>query len=232
MSIPSDPRASSGAARDELDALTREACAGDKAALARLHARLTPGLTAHFARRLRADAATSDEADELAQRAWIACWEALQAGKYDPGKARLSTFLYAVAQVVWMRSQRERGRSKGEGLETGDAAPAAGALPADACQLAALVQLVRQVVQGEAGGLSDTDRATLRAVAEDLTNRELASRLGVSASTAHARRLTALESLRAFLASKGIFGHERGGDRNPRTEDAGRARGEAGAKKR
>lgn len=182
-----------------LDELSRAALTGSDQAIAALHARLTPGLTRHFVRKLGAGAVHSDSADELAQRTWIAFWEALRAGRYDPARARLTTFLYAVAHITWLRDRREAGRTPPPGLASLDHAD--GQSPHDAAELAASIDLVRTLIGGRVAGvgLSEDDRATLRAIADGRTDRELAHLLGVSPSTAHARKRAALARLAELL---------------------------------
>jgi len=187
-------------------ALSRAAIGGDSAALARLHARLTPGLSRHFARKLGpGEPRASDEADELTHRTWIAFWEALRDRKYDPAKARLTTFLYAVSHIVWMRRGREVGRAPNDGRAVSDATADRAAGPADAAEIAGTLDLLRGVVAGIEGPdeFSEADRQALRGVAADRTDRELAEEMGVSPSTAHSRKKSALDRLAGFLRKRG-----------------------------
>ena len=187
----------SGDARRELDELSRLAAGGDEQALARLHARLSPGLHKHFERKVGANA---EAADELVQRTWIALWQALQAGKYDASKARLTTFVYAVSQIVWLRWMRERGADAAVlGEWVGEAG---GAEPGRAAQLAAEVEAVRRALEGDE--LTVGGRAVLGGVAAGRTDRELAAEMRVSPSTAHERKRSALEKLARLL--KGFAG--------------------------
>lgn len=204
-----------------LDACSRRALSGDSAALTELHHRLTPGLIRHFKRKLTGgntgfasgsgiDAAREDLADELAQLTWITFWRAMEGGKYDPSKARLSTFLYAVAANIWLRHCRSVGRSHREqsveGIEAfgENDAPA----PMEEAASAAILELLRSLMtSGEPrAGLSDDDRAVLRSIATGRSDRELASELQVAPSTAHARKKHVLQKVREYLGLKGYDG--------------------------
>lgn len=192
---------------------------------ATLHARLSPGLQRHFQRKLARQTSTNinprhtaDRADELTQRTWIAFWEALRKGKYDPAKSGLSTFLYAVSHIVWMRFHRELSRASfTSGFElhesTNAAHPSHAAQDATiAGELAEQVSAVRSLLSASPGSppadmepLSVEDRHLLRAISQGRTDRELAAELGTSASTAHARKKAALARLGRVLARLGLL---------------------------
>lgn len=251
---------SEDAARAELDECSRRAAAGDADALARLDQRLRPGLERHFQRKLsqfgfsnsgaqaaggtsesvRAPASSksgvsiSDTADELAQQTWIVFWKALSEGRYDSSRARLSTYLYAIAANIWLRYVRTATRNlreqsldwiedaaadRGAGREGSDLARggsnAPSGLPGTGSESAAhvlgeaeLLDVVRLVVGGDepAAGLTADEREVLRAIADGRSDRELATALGIAPSTAHVRKRTAMDKLRRFLASKGFSG--------------------------
>ncbi len=225
-----EPGQSHATVPDDLPALCEGVINDEPGALDRLHARLTPGLIRHFARKLgdRADAA-----DELTQQTWIAFWQALTRGKYDPAKGRPSTFLYAVSANIWLRHLRAvgrarpeqrlddrfqgaTGRSGGSGVGSSNAASSGGAGqglvgvdavddPAGLSIEAAAIDLVRRVLRAEepGTGLSEEERTILRAISQGRTDRELAAELNVAPSTAHARKRIATEKLRVFLRSRG-----------------------------
>jgi len=190
-------------AADRLDALSRRVVAGEEAALGELHDALTPGLTRHFARKLGGGRGLIDQAEELAQLTWVQVWALLQQGKYDPSRARLTTYVYAVAAVVWMRWGRERERQQRRaGVAIGGEEIAAGEMGADdAATLAAQIERVREALAGQGGGFTPVERDALRAIAEGGTDRELAARLGVAASTANERRKTLLARLAKWLGN-------------------------------
>ncbi len=189
-----------------LDELSRAALAGSEPALAQLHARLTPGLIRHFTRKLGAGAGpASDVAEELAHRTWISLWETIRDGKYDPTKARLTTFLYAVSNMIWMRHRRERQRSSPDSAPGLEPASEPENSPDAAAGLAVELERVREILSGRLStNLTESDRQVLRGIADGKTDRELAEQLGVSASTAHGRKKSALERLSEALRGRGI----------------------------
>ncbi len=178
-----------------------------------LHTRLTPGLRRHFERRLSgtqgaAVPGTGELADELVQRTWILLWDSVVKGKYDPAKSRLTTFLYAASSLIWVRFLGER-KDRAQLDEKYHAIQAPGEAsedPGTAADLAAILDELRRVLSGEVGEgtISPQDRETLRALAQGRTDRELAMDQKVSPSTAHARKKTALDRVRAFLQGRGF----------------------------
>lgn len=178
----------------------------------------------------------TDAADELAQQTWIVFWKALSEGRYDPSRARLSTYLYAIAANIWLRymrtatrnlreqsldwiedaaADRASGRDNHESARVGGTdsrSGLAGAAGSDSAALALSeaeqLDAVRRVVAGDepAAGLTPDERDVLRAIADGRSDRELATSLGIAPSTAHVRKRSAMDKLRAFLASKGFSG--------------------------
>jgi len=167
-----------------------------------LHRALSPGLTRHLAKALKEPAdPPSDRVQELAQRTWIAFWQALRDGKYDPAKASLSTYLYAISHTMRLRLAREEGRqSRHDSTSDLDQSAEPSPEPADLLELAAHIDRVRSLLSGQHGDLSPEERAALRGIGEEQTDRELARRLGISPSTAHARKKTALQRLADLLS--------------------------------
>src|SRR5690606_14994005 len=92
------------------------AAGGDRAAFELVHQRLGGG-----GRRLVLErtGGRADVAEELAQRTWVGVWQSINAGKYDPARAAISTFVYAVASKVWLQHLRGSARATGsvEALE-------------------------------------------------------------------------------------------------------------------
>ncbi len=185
-----------------LSDLACEAARGDRAAVETLHRRLDPGLRRLF---LGRTGGREELAEDLAQRAWSACWRAVAAGKYDPSRAAFSTYLYAIASRVWLEHLRRAGRGQPAELTEYEADLLA-ADPAAAARLAEAVELVRECLRGEGGDLSEDDRWILRESAMGASDRDLARRLGVAPSTVNARKRQALERLRRFLATRGHRG--------------------------
>lgn len=165
------------------------------------HARLAPGLRRLFIDRT---AGRQDLAEELAQRAWALAWRALAAGKYDPARAAFSTFVYAIAQNVWLQHLRSSGQKQNNLTPLADDPSTSTLLPEDTAKLAEVVHLLRRVLRGELPAqLSEEERWIVRAIADGETDRGLAAKLRLSPSTANARKNSAFDKLRRFLASKG-----------------------------
>lgn len=138
-----------------------------------------------------------DIADDLSQRTWAVVWDAVQGGRYDPARAAMTTFVYAVAQNIWRQWVRESGRKPG--LKAGN--DVTEDHPGSTLAEAELIERVRDCLHGghRAGGLNEEDAEILRMIARGEGDRGLAERLGVAASTANARKRGAMERLRAYL---------------------------------
>ena len=154
-----------------------------------------------------------DLADDLAQRTWMNVWRAVSAGKFDPTRAAFSTFVYAVATNVWRQYLRDSTREKnrdlaaaaGEGLRASNPTglkPVAEAGD-EAAALAEVLDALRKTMSGGDGAFSEDERWVLRCVADGASDRELAKRLGISASTANDRKQGVFRKLRAFLGAMG-----------------------------
>ncbi|MBX3407486.1 MAG: sigma-70 family RNA polymerase sigma factor [Phycisphaeraceae bacterium] len=186
--------------------LVARAVAGDESAFEALHRRIGPGLRRMLAQRLPngADA----EIDDLSQRVWIAIWQALRSGAYQPERAAFTTFAYAIAYRTFLYHARQNAvhRSRMADFDFGDAAAGPqGQSPESAQHLAALLETLRGVLRGEsAEPMSSDDRAMLRAIAEGESDRSLAARLALSPSTANARKQAALGKVRRLLARLGF----------------------------
>lgn len=141
-----------------------------------------------------------DVADDLSQRVWKGVFEALKDRRYDPSRSALSTFIYAVMQNV----HREFARGESRQMARTDAAvhlhvEPTEADPASLMDEAESIDRVRAALAGTLTGLEPTDAEVLRLLALGATDRELARKLNVSPSTAHARKRVALDRLRAAL---------------------------------
>lgn len=166
------------------------------------HDRLSPGLRRFF---LERTSGNDELADELSQRSWTLAWRATSERRYDPARAAYSTFVYAIANNVWLQHLRQLKR-KSSGTQTlGDLE--AIATPADATDTLdhlEIIDVLRRVLRGEElSALSDQERWILTSVAQGETDRGLAAKLRVSASTANARKKTVFDKLRRFLAALG-----------------------------
>jgi RNA polymerase sigma-70 factor (ECF subfamily) len=182
------------------------ACAlGDRAAFDRLHARFSRGLLAFFTKRGASHAA---DAEELAQRAWMGVWSALSAGRYDPERAAISTFIYAVASKTWLQHLRQQGGfgSDNAGLDESMeelAADAEGTIDevAAAEQLEAVRKFLRE--RGNDEALSDDEHQIIVAAAGGASDRELAARFSLAPSTVNAKKQAGWGKVRRFLARLG-----------------------------
>lgn len=201
----SQPEAAETPRRDSsLQHLTLRAAGGDEGAFAALHQRLGGGLFRLFMERT---GGRSELADDFSQKTWVAVWQALIAGKYDPGRAAISTFIYAVGYRVWLQHMRTTGRANAHiaAAAAGMGTLAASADPANESKLAEMIESVRGCLRAgdHACGLSDEERWILRSASTGVTDRELAQRLGIAASTANARKQAAYDKLRRYLEKQG-----------------------------
>ena len=206
-------------AGDPLAQLANRARSGDQSAFEELLHRFDPGLKRIL---LRRSGGQSELSEELAQRTWIAVWEALREKRYDPRKSAISTFIYAVAHKLWLQHLRRTGRaplSDGVlGASLSDPSGAAGN-PAALLHAAEMLDAMRaclhatgapfsltaeerQVVIGLSGG--DSFSYVDGKLKGGESERALAEELGVAASTVHARKQLAYRKLRRCLSAKGF----------------------------
>jgi len=197
----------------ELLALSRAAAVGDHNALSRLHARFAPGLHRLFLKRTRG---REDLSDDLAQRAWTLVWESIQRGRYDPDRATMSTFVYAVANNVWLQHLRKAGRSIELNVVPEEGPDFSSPHEEDAGN-AELLQALRDAVGGllvagsgsdvsgkaTGAGLSDEERTIVRMTAAGLSDRGVAAQLGLAPSTVNVKKRGAFEKIKRFLAARG-----------------------------
>lgn len=174
------------------------AARGDREAFEIIHHRLNPGLRRLMAKR------TSDQTliDELVQRTWSGVWEAFSEGRYDPARAAVSTFVYAVASHVWLRHLRTLKKPDSTSPEEISAGRAEG--PHDAASLSEALEVVRKALDGRLSDLSEQERWVVRLAAEGATDRTIAERLRISPSTANQCKQSALSKLRRVLARLGF----------------------------
>lgn len=181
------------------------------------HARLAGWVRARFATRLAM--AHQHLIDDLAQRTWVAVWQALDSGTYDPSRSALSTFIYAVSENIWRQHAKTASReaARGQGRLDADAdLPGLTVEPAQAVQLAEGLELVRACLGGAgvgagAGGaaLTPDEVQMLQLLSRGVTDRALAEHLKIAPSTAHARKRAALDKVRKALESR-VAGPEKG----------------------
>ncbi len=205
-------------ARD--DALTRLALAaakGDQAAYRELDERLRPALTRMYVARVGANRELSED---LAQRAMVGVWEALNSGRFDPTRASIATYGYAVAHRVWLVHARKISRMRSMGDQDANEEDTSGAGERDP-DMSALLEAIRDCIAGRTSAvdqLNEEDRWLLVAIGRGVTDRELAKRLGIAPSSAHGRKRSALAALSRALVGMGFSGQppsqdaaERGG---------------------
>lgn len=77
-----------------------------------------------------------------------------------------------------------------------------------AAHLAGAIEAVRGVLSGGEAELGDEERDVLRSIAAGESDRSIAKRLGLAASTVNVRKQSALSKLRRILARKGFRGEE------------------------
>lgn len=192
-------------ADESLRRLSAAARRGDENAYHAIHARLDAGLRRFLMKRTRDDA---ELAEELAQRSWVALWEALRDGRYDPERSALTTFLYGVGYKQYLQHLR---RTRGALRLVNDLDAQAEELfaqsddPAEFVRACELLDAVRDCLRegGGAADLSPDERQILAAVAAGQSERQLAAKLGVAPSTINSRKQLAFQKLHVFLQRLG-----------------------------
>lgn len=206
------PESSDGAPRPAArdDALTRLALAaakGDQGAYQELDSRLRPALTRMYVARVGANRELSED---LAQRAMVGVWEALNSGRFDPTRASIATYAYAVAHRVWLVHARKTSRMRAMGdQDANEEDPGGDGAGERDPDMSALLEAIRDCLAGRASAmdaLSEEDRWLLVAIGRGVTDRELAKRLGIAPSSAHGRKRSALAALSRALAEMGFSG--------------------------
>ncbi len=182
---------------DLTDAAARVA-RGDRVAFEMIHRRLDPGLRRLLSKR------TPDATliDDLLQRTWSGVWEACAAGRYDPSRSAISTFVYAVASNTWLRHLR--GVKKTDPASPDELTKLSDPESADAASLAEALDLVRRALDGRFADLNEQERWILRMSSEGAGDRTIATRLGISPSTANQAKQSAFGKLRRILARVGV----------------------------
>ena len=193
-----------------LESLARQAAAGDRDAFDQIHTRLVGGVRQLFLKRL---GRRQDLAEDLVQRSFLAAWQAISTGRYDPTRSAPSTFIYAISLKIWLQHLRAHGRrSRHEGADEQTLADATG--EPDATQapvMGELLQTVRDALAGDQADLTPQERDILRLVGEGYSDRDLAKRLGMAPSTANAKKNAAFDKLRRILGARGF--REEAGER-------------------
>jgi len=188
-----------------LEELAARAANGNDAAFEELHRRLGGGLRRFLQRRLGAN---HDAVEDVGQAAWVEVWQSLRAGRYDASRARISTFVYAVAYKLLLRHYRtfaRAGTTLGNPLSHADAV--AGDADFDAAlHTSELLEALAACLRSEGGpnSLTADERRVVLGSAERQSERDLARILGIAPSTVHARKESAYAKLRKCLRTKGF----------------------------
>lgn len=161
---------------------------GDRRALQRLIARHGGALTQVATRYL----GTSEDADEVVQDVFLRAWR--RADRYDPSKARVSTWLYRIAVNLCIDRHRKRAFWRFVGLED-DATEVADAQPTAFDRLDAGQRLAQ--MRTAIGDLPNRQRMAilLKAVAE-LDTAQIAEAMGISAGAVEQLLVRARKALR------------------------------------
>ncbi|MBI5865696.1 MAG: sigma-70 family RNA polymerase sigma factor [Planctomycetes bacterium] len=203
--MPAHVPGRNGDAAESLRRLCASVAAGDDRAYQQLHARLDGALRRFLLRRTHNDI---DRAEEIAQRTWIAAWDALRGGRFDPQRAAFTTFLYGIAYKLVLQDLRKAGRR--QVTDSVDAFAeqlfAEQDDPASFVHACELIDAVRSCLEptDRDGEFTSDERELLAAVAEGQSERQMAARLGVSPSTVNARKQQAFSKLRDFLGRRGL----------------------------
>ncbi len=201
--------------------LSALAAGGDHDAFEQLHRRVGAGLRRLL---LKRSAGREDLVDELCQKTWTSVWKALSEGKYDPARAAITTFVYAVGNNAWLTHLRSFARDQGYvngapamlGDSHLDSAPHPRGGASDAHAQDETIDAVRAMLrEGGPGGLTDNERTIIRAIAAGESDRALARRLDLSSSTVNIRKHAGYAKIRAYLRSKGLVADDWADDGAP-----------------
>jgi RNA polymerase sigma-70 factor (ECF subfamily) len=212
-------------------ALVRAVASGSEEALAALYDRHADGIHA-VAIRLSGDRGI---AEEVVQETFLALWN--RAEQFDPAVASLATWLRSIARnrtidrlraigrrpaLVPLAGPADRDGPDGVLDRMGDqAAVVGGAAPAAAPEAVAEAASAREAINAALAAMPETERTViLLAYREELTQQEIAGRLGWPLGTVKTRTRRALARRRGLLAADG----EESGARGPGHEDAHGAR--------
>jgi len=198
------PHGSQNAA-DSLRALAEQAMHGDHDAFEGLYRRLRGGV---FRQLMKHCGGQAELAEELCQKTWVEVWRALHSRRYDPSRSAVSTFVYAVGYKIWLQHRRRvatRPRPA-DLVEIGLAAAGGDEAQSDAIELAELIEAMRQCLHatGTPFALTEQERLVVLGHAQGESERGMADKLGVAASTVNVRKAAAYAKLRQCLAAKGF----------------------------
>jgi RNA polymerase sigma-70 factor (ECF subfamily) len=172
--------------------IVRRIVAGEPDALSDLYARYS-GMLLALARRVLGN--TSD-AEEVLQECFLQVWK--QAGRYDPARSSVSTWLVLITRsraIDRLRSRKVGDKAvtavKQEKLDTHTSPKGVGDV---------LMQERRQRLRREMKDLPDEQRAVLEmAFYKGMTQREISEETGIPLGTVKTRTLLAMRKLRKAL---------------------------------
>jgi RNA polymerase sigma-70 factor (ECF subfamily) len=179
---PADP--------SEVDALlVRRVAAGDADALRQLYERYGR-LVYSFAHRVTNDATLSEEAT---QDTFVTLWR--KAAGYDPGRAKLTTWLFVVARnrAIELGRQKSRRPDLREEVEPLGAAP-------DPAMLVAEADESQRIAEALAALPEEQLEVVRLSYFDGLSHAEIAELIGIPLGTVKGRMRLALERLRSSLA--------------------------------
>ncbi|RWR45949.1 sigma-70 family RNA polymerase sigma factor [Sinirhodobacter ferrireducens] len=175
---------------EEAQALMAALARGERAALARLIALYGPGVQRFIAAQL----GSRSEAEDIAQEVFLRVWA--QAGRYDPAKGAVSSWIWRIALNLCIDRRRRLGWRRFLGLEaapeTADEAPDAEAVLDGRQRLAQTRAALARLPERQRAAL------LLRA-AGGLATAEIAAALGVSPGAAEQLLVRGRAGLRAQL---------------------------------
>jgi RNA polymerase sigma-70 factor (ECF subfamily) len=203
--------------RDEVT-LMREVVAGSQAALAELYDRHADAVFASSCR------LTSDRglAEEVVQETFLALWN--RAETFDPTVGSLAAWLHTIARNRTVDRLRAAGRrptlvslssAASVGGDEADAdsldrvlaagAMVGGSLPTPAPEAVAALGEMRRALQQAVAGMPDDERVVITmAYGDELSQTEIAERLGWPLGTVKTRTRRALARLRSVLQDRGL----------------------------
>jgi RNA polymerase sigma-70 factor (ECF subfamily) len=138
-------------------------------------------------------------AEELVQETFMRVWQ--NAGRYQPGRASVATWLYTIARRIAIDLSRRTSSRPFEELGP-DADREAGPVTDETVD-----RLLRGInVRAALDALTDAHREVIELLfLQDLTQAEVARRLGVPLGTVKTRSYYALRTLRAAFEERGLY---------------------------
>lgn len=184
-----DDRSGDARLREDADLLRRVAASRDREAFAALFGRYAGRVKAFLIK----GGASPEQADEAAQDVMVSVWR--RAEQYDPAKAAVSTWIYAIARnrrIDMIRRQTRPEPDPEDPMFQPDPAPD----PAAEAAAAGRDARVRAALES----LSEDQREVVRLTFfSGLTQTEIAERVGAPLGTVKSRLRLALARLRAAL---------------------------------